>query len=81
MTTKKQKDEFLSDIIEVYKKHGLAISHEDSHGGFLIKNYSDDFVQWLQAACYYHERKKYSRRDTILNELDERFTDDGEWIR
>lgn len=48
--TYKQKMDFLSDIIAVYKKHGLVISHEDFHGAFLVEHYlgeDDPTVKWL----------------------------------
>lgn len=44
-------DAFLVDIIEVYRKHNLAISHEDIHGGFDIVELEDSFVKWLEAAA------------------------------
>ncbi len=78
MTTKEKKDDFIKDIIEVYKKHGLSISHEDSHGGFLIKEYSDENARWLNSAHYFHKRKRYTREGKMLYKLDDRFTDDGE---
>ena len=43
-------DAFLADILEVYKKHGLSIGHEDGHGAFLIQPLEKWNVDWLQAA-------------------------------
>ena len=43
-------DEFINDIIGVYKKHNLSISHEDHFGGFEIENISDNNIEWLQEA-------------------------------
>ncbi len=43
-------DAFITEIIEVYKKHGFSISHEDSHGGFLIEKFDMYNVEWLQEA-------------------------------
>ncbi len=40
-------DAFLADITVVCQKHGFSISHEDSHGAFLIESYSGDYDQWL----------------------------------
>lgn len=48
-------DAFLKDIFEVYKKHGFAISHEDRHGGFLIKTINDQDINWLNNADDYTE--------------------------
>jgi hypothetical protein len=45
---------FLNDIIAVYKKHGLSLGHEDSHGCFLVAEFCQDNVDWLLEAfkCY-----------------------------
>ena len=40
-------DDFLSDIDKVCRKHGLSISHEDSHGGFKIVEYDESMRDWL----------------------------------
>lgn len=42
-TTKKYEDskainEFIGEIISVFNKHGLSISHEDVHGSFMIEH-------------------------------------------
>ena len=44
---------FLDDIIEVYKKHGITIGHEDPHGAFEFNEYQgedDDNVKWITQA-------------------------------
>jgi len=38
---------FLEDIVAVYKKHNLSLSHEDKQGGFLVEPYSQSNVDWL----------------------------------
>lgn len=46
-------DTFIEEILEVCKKHGLHISHEDTHGAFVITNddESGDYYQrWLRAS-------------------------------
>lgn len=46
-------DAFLTDIFEVFKKHGMSISHEDHHGGFEIENSVKDNEynkDWLNQA-------------------------------
>lgn len=43
-------DAFLADIEAVCRKHGLSISHEDGHGGFLIEKFNEETMQWLHAA-------------------------------
>lgn len=42
--------DFLDDIIAVYKKHGLALSHEDTQGAFEIVKLDESNIQWLLAA-------------------------------
>ena len=44
-------DAFLAEVIEVSKKHGLSIGHEDSHGGFLVHEFSQDNADWLMNAA------------------------------
>lgn len=48
--TPKEMLEFFKDIEEVCKKHGLSISHEDGHGGFLIEKYDEHNIKWLRSA-------------------------------
>lgn len=43
-------DAFLDDVIAVYKKHGLAIGHEDGHGAFIVETFDESNMQWLLAA-------------------------------
>jgi len=40
-------DLFIEDIKKVYLKHGLTISHEDEHGAFIIENYNDENIRWI----------------------------------
>lgn len=28
---------FIQDVIDVYKKHGFSLSHEDTYGSFLVE--------------------------------------------
>jgi len=54
-------DAFIEDIIAVYKKHGMAISHEDSEGAFIIEpfdfnEHTDLNCEWLRNA---HIHEKY----------------------
>lgn len=41
---------FIKDIIEVYQKHGLAISHEDFQGSFEIVLDDSHHRKWLANA-------------------------------
>jgi hypothetical protein len=41
-------DAFLRDVIEVCRRHGLSISHED--GAFMVESFSEDNAKWLMGA-------------------------------
>ena len=46
----KKVDMFLGEVCDVCKRHGLSISHEDSHGGFEVTDYDEFFSGWLMRA-------------------------------
>lgn len=46
----KEVDNFIREIIEVCKKHGMSISHEDDHGAFEIVKYNDSDAKWFSDA-------------------------------
>ena len=41
---------FIDEVIALGKEYGLSISHEDTHGGFIIEIYSDHNADWLKDA-------------------------------
>lgn len=41
---------FIDDLIEVYKKHGLSLSHQDTEGAFIVEPISQNNITWLQQA-------------------------------
>jgi hypothetical protein len=43
----KEVDSFINEILTVCKKHGMSISHEDTHGGFSIVKYKDSYAEWF----------------------------------
>jgi hypothetical protein len=45
-----QVDLFIDEILEVYKKHNMSISHEDKFGAFIIEKNFDDNCKWLEYA-------------------------------
>jgi len=47
----KNKQHFIDDIIKLYKKYNLSISHEDTQGAFVITGYSKENESWLRQAC------------------------------
>ena len=48
-------DAFLKEIKKVCKKHGFSISHEDEQGSFIIEEYRQSNIDWLNAASYKRE--------------------------
>lgn len=47
----KKIDAFIEEVIEVSKKHGFSISHEDGHGAFVIEKFSESNASWLRHAA------------------------------
>jgi hypothetical protein len=41
---------FLDEIESVCVKYGMSISHEDSHGGFIIERHKQENIDWLKDA-------------------------------
>lgn len=39
---------FINEIATVCQKYNLSISHEDSHGAFIITKYDDFYIKWLK---------------------------------
>jgi len=50
--TEQEVKEFLKDIEFICKKHNKSIAHEDYQGGFIIEEYDEDNIEWLNAASY-----------------------------
>lgn len=47
---KQNPKQFIEDLLKVYKKHGLSLSHEDTHGSFIVEQLNDTNIQWLKEA-------------------------------
>lgn len=41
---------FLDDLVGVFRKWGLCLSHEDGHGAFIIEPFNEYNVDWLRDA-------------------------------
>lgn len=39
---------FLNEITKIYKKYNLSLSHEDTHGSFIIEKYDEYNIKWLK---------------------------------
>lgn len=42
-----QVDAFLAEVIEVGKRHGMSISHEDGGGAFIVCKFNSRDTEWL----------------------------------
>lgn len=42
--------EFYKELIALYKKYNLSISHEDSGGAFIIEDYDESNIDWITGA-------------------------------
>ena len=53
MITKKEKEDFIEDILEVCRKHNLTLSHEDAHGAFVVEELDGMHIKWIRYAIEY----------------------------
>ena len=49
---KSKLDQFLNDIIKVYKCHNLLLAHEDTQGAFIIQEFKEENVNWLKDSYF-----------------------------
>lgn len=50
--TVEKKEAYLKELVEVGRRHGLTLSHEDFQGGFLVEGPSEYNERWLLDAVY-----------------------------
>jgi hypothetical protein len=43
-------DAFLAELVQVCKKHGFSLGHEDTQGAFIVEKYAEDNIRWLKSA-------------------------------
>lgn len=48
--TRRKVEKFLDEIEKICKNHNMSIAHEDSHGAFIVENYDEENIKWLQSA-------------------------------
>jgi len=41
---------FIRDVIELFNKYGVSISHEDDQGSFIIKDIDTENIRWFSEA-------------------------------
>lgn len=56
-----QKEAFLDEIVDLYKRYGYSLAYEDTQGAFRIQNYSEENIEWLKECLKY----KRGLNDTI----------------
>ena len=42
--------QFMAELLDLCRRHGISIGHEDEHGRFELHPYSDDYASWLEYA-------------------------------
>lgn len=46
----KEVNAFLKEIVKVCKERGFSLSHEDTHGAFIVEKYDNGNIRWLMEA-------------------------------
>lgn len=41
---------FLQEVTDLCKKYKISISHEDTHGNFILENYDEYLMDWFNDA-------------------------------
>ncbi len=49
---------FLEELVEVSRRHGLSLGHEDGHGAFLVEDLKERNLEWLLQAYDETEESK-----------------------
>lgn len=44
----KKADAFIKELIELYKKHDIVLSHEDTQGSFILCPLDEQHIRWIQ---------------------------------
>lgn len=43
-------DAFVSELVEVCRKHSYSLGHEDRYGAFIVEDFDPQGLGWLQSA-------------------------------
>src|ERR1035437_6239624 len=52
--------DFMEALVDVCKRHGMSLAHEDTQGGFIIEKYNEKNIEWLKHAMVRVEEKPVS---------------------
>ncbi len=44
--------DFLRELVALYRKYNVSISHEDSQGAFLLEKLTSSNIDWILGADY-----------------------------
>lgn len=56
MITKEKARAFLDELYELYRKYDISISHEDTHGAFILEDMKDINIEWIEQCFKYIEK-------------------------
>lgn len=62
MTRENNIKNFLREYKELCKKYNVSLGHEDEYGGFILHEYDEEMIEWVEAANDAVERKKEEDR-------------------
>ena len=62
---------FLKDYNDICKKHNVSLAHEDCHGAFIIQEYDEENIEWVESALIQSELDEYEAK--MERERRERF--------
>lgn len=43
-------NKFIEEFKELCKKHNLSIGHKDEYGAFIITDFDEKYIKWMEAA-------------------------------
>ena len=59
---------FIKEVQDICRKYQISISHEDSHGSFILTDYNDLYIDYLNDAINETKTNKKKQAIQTLNE-------------
>jgi hypothetical protein len=59
-TLEQRKEEYLEELVQVGRRHGFSLSHEDQHGAFEVTVNWPVYENWLRNALISRQLEKSS---------------------
>lgn len=69
MTRENNIKNFLREYKELCKKYNVSLGHEDEYGGFILYEYDEDMIEWVEAANDDVQRKQEDEKRRVEQEL------------